>query len=159
MPLTRVTRCTQVRITHRDGGATRAGLWPQRGVRYRVDQCSSGHMRAPDATESQTEHPPRLTFSVRRERSGGRRYEQRRAPVPPRQKPGQQPGQTYRGRRRLPKLPSRRPSVDDSKHPPLSLAVATPLLRSFVARIFICISMIYRIERTLNNSLPLFTFF
>jgi murein DD-endopeptidase MepM/ murein hydrolase activator NlpD len=28
--------------------------------------------------------------------------------VPPRQKPGQQPGKTYRGRRRLPKLPSRR---------------------------------------------------
>ena len=54
------------------------------------------------------EHPPRLTFSVHRERSGGRRYEQRRAPVPPRQKSGQQPGQTYRGRRRLPKLPSRR---------------------------------------------------
>jgi murein DD-endopeptidase MepM/ murein hydrolase activator NlpD len=29
-------------------------------------------------------------------------------PVPPRQKPSQQPGRTYRGRRRLPKLPSRR---------------------------------------------------
>ncbi len=28
--------------------------------------------------------------------------------MPPRQKPGQQPGKTYRGRRRLPKLPSRR---------------------------------------------------